>query len=73
MQIETDVTLVSHLARLAILGMIARGVAAAAFESSDQFQSVMIIVKRAEVLGEELPVVVEFGDADDMVISEATL
>lgn len=53
-----NVEQVHHIARMAVLAMCARGVAAAEFESSPEVQEVHIIVSRAN--GPELPVDLAF-------------
>jgi hypothetical protein len=42
-----DVEQVSHIARLAVLAIFARGVAAVEFENSDDIQQVRLVVTRA--------------------------
>jgi hypothetical protein len=71
--LEVDVDQVGHIARLAVLGMCVRGVAAAAFEASDQFDSVHISVKRAELPGGSLDVSLEYGNGEGFVVYGASL
>ena len=49
---------VGHIARMAVLAMCARGVAASEFDSSPEVQTIRITVTRAD--GAELPVDLEF-------------
>lgn len=67
-----DVTEISHIARMAVLAMCARGVAAPEFEASPEVQEVRFIVTRTDGVF-EFPVDVEFIGAHDMPIGGMSL
>ena len=56
--LAADVEQVHHIARLAILAMVARGVAGAEFETSDEVLSVRVTVSRP-IEGEQAAVDLE--------------
>lgn len=66
-----DFEQVGHIARLAVLAMCARGVAAAEFQSSPEVQTVRITVHRDR--GTELPVDCEFIGTHAMPIGGLSL
>jgi hypothetical protein len=55
-----DMQQVHHVARLAVLAMCARGVAASEFESSSEISEMVVRVSRDRGVSIELPVDVEF-------------
>ena len=59
---------VHHVARLAVLAMCARGVAASEFESSPEVSEIVIRITRSEGGVFELPVDVEFCAMNGMPI-----
>lgn len=63
---------VGHIARLAVLSMFARGVAAAEFDSNPEVQAVAVIVRRSAP-GESLPVDMEFIAESGAVLGGVTL
>lgn len=63
---------VGHVARLAVLAMCARGVAAAEFDSNSEVQAVAIIVRRSDA-AESLPVDCEFVGASGLILGGVTL
>lgn len=58
---------VEHVARLAVLAMCARGVAAREFEASPEVSAVHISITRAHAVGEELPCEIEFAHGPEIV------
>ncbi len=68
-----DMQQVSHVARLAVLAMCARGVAASEFESSPEIGSMVIRVDRAAVGEQELSVDVEFHSPDGLPVGGLSL
>jgi len=66
-----DVEQVGHIARLAVLAMCARGVAASEFESSSEVQELRITVTR--VHGAELPVDLEFIGTQSMPLGGTSI
>lgn len=63
---------VGHVARLAVLAMCARGVAAAEFDSNPEAQAVAIIVRRSDGV-ESLPVDCEFVGSSGVILGGVTL
>jgi hypothetical protein len=58
---NVDVHQIGHIARLAVLAMCARGVAAVEFENSPEVSSVVVVVSRSDpTSGEQFPVDLEF-------------
>lgn len=70
-----DASQVGHLARLAILGMCARGVASAAFADAPEVLTVVVTVSRPSpsFLADEYPVTLEYGGHDDVALYGASL
>lgn len=66
-----DVVQVNHIARLAVLAMCARGVAAAEFDHAPEITEVRIVVTRDD--GAELAVDVEYIGAHSMPIGGLSL
>lgn len=66
-----DVGQISHIARLAVLAMCARGVAAAEFEDGAEVAAVLITVSRSDA--GELPVDVQYVSANGMPIGGMSL
>lgn len=63
---------VGHIARLAVLAMCARGVAASEFDANTEVQAVAVVVRRSDD-GEFLPVDVEFVAGAGAVIGGLSL
>ena len=66
-----DVQQINHIARLAVLAMCARGVAAGEFESSPEITQVRFIVTRFD--GVEMPVEVEYLGSHSMPLGGMSL
>jgi len=66
-----DVVQINHVARLAVLAMCARGVAAAEFDQSPEITKICIIVTRED--GCELPVDVEYLGSHSMPVGGMSL
>lgn len=66
-----DVQQINHIARLAVLAMCARGVAAGEFESSSEIAQVRFIVTRFD--GVEMPVEVEYLGSHSMPLGGMSL
>lgn len=62
---------VGHVARMAVMAMCARGVAASEFESSPEVQAVVITVTRVDA--GELPIDLEFLGAHSVPIGGMSL
>lgn len=67
----TDVAQIHHVARLAVLAMCARGVAAAEFDQSPEISQVRFTVTREH--GFELPVDVEYIGAHSVPVGGMSL
>lgn len=70
--VAADVEQISHIARMAILAMCARGVAGAEFESSDSVLSVRLTVVRP-VEGEQAAIDLEFFGASSVPLGGVAL
>ena len=72
--LDGDSQQVGHIARLAVLGMCARGVAASAFSDSPDVLTVVITVSRPEpFFTGELPTVIEYGGRGDVSLYGSSL
>ena len=69
--LAADIPQIQHLARLAVLAMCARGVAAAEFEASPETQEIRFTVGRNGA--SELPIDVEYLGAHSMPIGGESL
>lgn len=59
---------VGHIARMAVLAMCARGVAAGEFDGNPEVQAVAVVVRRSAIPVESLPVDMEFIGASGVVL-----